>query len=326
MPSGWDLSSATCNDGSPVSNISIGIGEDVTCTFTNQKRGQIVVVKDAQPNDAQDFSFTAGGGLSPASFQLDDDADGDAFEHRDLRQRAAGRPGTRWPRRCPRGWAQTSATCNDGSPVSNINVSPGETVTVHVHEPEAGLASRSSRTRTPNDAAGLQLHRRRRPQPVQLPARRRRRRDALEHPHASPTSPPGSRLLAVGGGAERLGPDQRHLRRRQPGVEHQPRRRARTSPARSRTASAARSWSSRTRPPTTRRTSASPPAAGSAPRASRSTTTRTARCRTPGPSRTSCPAPASRCPRRCPAAGTRPAPRVTTAARCPTSMWRPARR
>ena len=28
------------------------------------------------PNDAQDFAFTAGGGLSPTSFSLDDDGDG----------------------------------------------------------------------------------------------------------------------------------------------------------------------------------------------------------------------------------------------------------
>ena len=34
-----------------------------------------MVVKDSQPNDPQDFSFTAGGGLSPSSFSLDDDAD-----------------------------------------------------------------------------------------------------------------------------------------------------------------------------------------------------------------------------------------------------------
>ena len=32
-------------------------------------------MKDALPDDPQDFSFTAGGGLSPASFSLDDDAD-----------------------------------------------------------------------------------------------------------------------------------------------------------------------------------------------------------------------------------------------------------
>ena len=76
MPSGWDQTAATCDDGSPVSNIDVAAGETVTCTFANRKRGSIVVVEDAVPNDAQDFSFTTGGGLSPAAFDLDDDSDG----------------------------------------------------------------------------------------------------------------------------------------------------------------------------------------------------------------------------------------------------------
>src|SRR6185503_16829768 len=75
VPSGWDQTSATCSDGSPPANIDVAAGETVTCTFANRKRGQIVAVKDAVPNDPQDFGFTAGGGLSPASFSLDDDAD-----------------------------------------------------------------------------------------------------------------------------------------------------------------------------------------------------------------------------------------------------------
>ena len=54
-----------------------------------------MVVKDATPNDPQDFSFTAGGGLSPASFQLDDDSDGTlsntrTFNDVDARQRLLG--------------------------------------------------------------------------------------------------------------------------------------------------------------------------------------------------------------------------------------------
>ena len=89
VPSGWDQTSATCNDGSPVTNIDVGPGETVTCTFANRKRGQIVAVKDATPDDPQDFDFTAGGGLSPASFQLDDDAERDAHEHAHVRQRGA---------------------------------------------------------------------------------------------------------------------------------------------------------------------------------------------------------------------------------------------
>jgi hypothetical protein len=37
--------------------------------------GSITIIKDAVPNDAQDFSYTATGGLSPSSFSLDDDSD-----------------------------------------------------------------------------------------------------------------------------------------------------------------------------------------------------------------------------------------------------------
>src|ERR671925_419284 len=35
VPTGWNLTSSTCDDGSPVSNIDVGAGETVTCTFTN---------------------------------------------------------------------------------------------------------------------------------------------------------------------------------------------------------------------------------------------------------------------------------------------------
>src|SRR5205807_1237325 len=94
VPSGWDQTGASCDNGSPpsnisvstgqtatcdngssISNINVAAGQTVTCTFTNRKRGSIVVVKDAQPNDPQDFTFIAGGGLSPSSFSLDDDSD-----------------------------------------------------------------------------------------------------------------------------------------------------------------------------------------------------------------------------------------------------------
>ena len=35
IPAGWDLTSATCSDGSPVTAIVLGAGETVTCTFAN---------------------------------------------------------------------------------------------------------------------------------------------------------------------------------------------------------------------------------------------------------------------------------------------------
>ncbi len=47
----------------------------MTCTFTNRRRGSITLNLDTRPDGPQDFSFTTTGGLSPSSFQLDDDGD-----------------------------------------------------------------------------------------------------------------------------------------------------------------------------------------------------------------------------------------------------------
>ena len=106
-PSGWDQTSATCDDGSPPSNIDLAPGETVTCTFTNRKRGAIVVVEDSQPNDPQDFSFTAGGGLSPTSFQLDDDSDPTLSNTRTFANLVPG-SGYSLAETVPGGWDQTS--------------------------------------------------------------------------------------------------------------------------------------------------------------------------------------------------------------------------
>src|SRR4029079_18058952 len=128
VPSGWDQTGATCDDGSAVSNIAVGPGETVTCTSANRKRGQVSVSKNAVPDDAQDFSFTAGGGLSPTSFALDDDSDrtlpsSHTFTDVTPRRRDSVSESV------PSGWDQASATCDDGSPVSNIALSAGEVVT-----------------------------------------------------------------------------------------------------------------------------------------------------------------------------------------------------
>ena len=51
-------------------------GELVTCTFNNRKRGNITVNLDTRSRTSpQDFAFTTAGGLTPSSFQLDDDGD-----------------------------------------------------------------------------------------------------------------------------------------------------------------------------------------------------------------------------------------------------------
>ena len=56
--------------------VGLAAGEDVVCTFTNTANGSITIVKDAQPDAAQDFDFDATGTGVPADIDLDDDADG----------------------------------------------------------------------------------------------------------------------------------------------------------------------------------------------------------------------------------------------------------
>jgi hypothetical protein len=94
----------------------------------SEPTGTIVVRKDAVPDDPQDFDFTAGGGLSPASFRLDDDSDAALSNARTFTNVAPG-SGYSIAEAPVAGWEQTSATCDDGSSPSNITVSPGETVT-----------------------------------------------------------------------------------------------------------------------------------------------------------------------------------------------------
>ena len=84
---------------------------------TGPTMGQIVLVHDSQPDDPQDFAYTAGGGLSPTSFSLDDDADGTLSNSRTFADVPAG-SGYSLAQAAPGGWDKASATCDDGSPVT----------------------------------------------------------------------------------------------------------------------------------------------------------------------------------------------------------------
>ena len=70
VPAGWDLESAVCSDGSAASAISVQSGEVVTCVFTNEKDGQIIVRKETSPDgDPKQFEFDSSYG---ANFLLSD--------------------------------------------------------------------------------------------------------------------------------------------------------------------------------------------------------------------------------------------------------------
>ncbi|MBK6595403.1 MAG: hypothetical protein IPG23_23305 [Burkholderiales bacterium] len=82
---GWTLSKASgctpssgtsTNLGGATATITLAAGDNIVCTFVNTKpaTGSITIVKDAQPNDGQDFAFTPSQATMP-QFLLDDDSD-----------------------------------------------------------------------------------------------------------------------------------------------------------------------------------------------------------------------------------------------------------
>jgi uncharacterized repeat protein (TIGR01451 family) len=120
------LTDSYCDDGSPVSAIVLDPGETVICTFEDTRRGGIVVRKVTDPSpdlSNASFGFTAGGGLTPTGFSL---GDGDSRSFGNLLPTDGYNVDETT---IPSGWSLTTATCDDGSPVSNIDVAPGETVT-----------------------------------------------------------------------------------------------------------------------------------------------------------------------------------------------------
>jgi glucose/arabinose dehydrogenase len=79
LPNGWSLDSVICEGGatSPIANgvrVSLTAGDDVVCTFANSQSGtpgSITVVKQADPESDQEFSFNGTGGIG--AFTITDD-------------------------------------------------------------------------------------------------------------------------------------------------------------------------------------------------------------------------------------------------------------
>jgi hypothetical protein len=110
--------------------VDLDPGENVTCTFFNEKRGHIVVDKITKPSgDPQIFSFDANGG-SYADFSLTDIA---AANDQELVPGAYSVAET-----VPAGWVLTGLTCvsalgtssidTSNSPTASITLAAGDTV------------------------------------------------------------------------------------------------------------------------------------------------------------------------------------------------------
>lgn len=87
VPAGWNLASATCDDGSDPASIGLSGGETVTCTFVNERQqGAILITKTRKhaafgPGDwahpGVDFTIT-GGSLPSGGTTVTTDANGEA--------------------------------------------------------------------------------------------------------------------------------------------------------------------------------------------------------------------------------------------------------
>lgn len=116
---GWDLTSATCSDGSSLDSINIAAGENVTCTFTNTKLGKIIIEKQTLPD----------GSLESFDFVSDYDVNG--FSLTDGQQNESGYllPGSySVDENTPSGW-DMGYSCSDESTKDSINLQAGEIVT-----------------------------------------------------------------------------------------------------------------------------------------------------------------------------------------------------
>ena len=62
---GWQLASATCDDGDVPGAITLGAGKTVTCTFTNQRLAatDLMVSKTATPSTTRTYSWSIGKAL-----------------------------------------------------------------------------------------------------------------------------------------------------------------------------------------------------------------------------------------------------------------------
>lgn len=148
----WDLTGVSCSDGSPADAVQLDPGETVTCTFTNTKRGMILVGVVTEPSgDPQVFDLTLTGGPSGLgqSFQLADGQPPHASGH------VLPGDGYAAAQTLPEAWFQQEATCDDGSSAGNIGVSPGEIVTCTFTNYRKGRILVDKRTDPGRDAASF---------------------------------------------------------------------------------------------------------------------------------------------------------------------------
>jgi plastocyanin len=151
VPAGWDLTNTVCSDGSSASAIDLAAGETVTCTFTNTKRGHIIIDKVTDPDgDPALFTFDPSYG---DNFNLaDETAPNDS---------GALQPGTYTVVELAKaGWDLTALDCNDNdssgdvpTATATVKLGAGETVTCTFTNTKRGTIIVEKQT-VPDGASG----------------------------------------------------------------------------------------------------------------------------------------------------------------------------
>jgi hypothetical protein len=136
VPVGWNLVSSACSDGSDPSNIVLNVNETVTCTFHNaRERGNIIVRKIT--DDGQGTFHYASSTLDPNSFDLTTTGPGgagaDQRPFNGILVSSLVGPYDVAETPIPAGWNLVSASCDDGSPISAIDLQDGETIICTFH-------------------------------------------------------------------------------------------------------------------------------------------------------------------------------------------------
>ncbi len=121
-------------------------GSEIVCTFTNDALGSITIVKDAQPDSAQDFAFVSA--ESPLlNFNLDDDADPTLPNTRTISGLSSGIYTV--TESLALGWTLASIACvdPDGGTITNVlarsaavDLDPGENITCTFVNGATGIA------------------------------------------------------------------------------------------------------------------------------------------------------------------------------------------
>ncbi|MDD1652190.1 MAG: hypothetical protein LUO86_04060 [Methanomicrobiales archaeon] len=123
--------------------MSVTDSSSVSCTPT--PKGKIIIIKDAVPDDAQDFAFTTTGGLVPPAFSMDDDADPTLPNQKVFDPVPAGTYTVTETLPLPADWEFTTLNCV-GDPdiqysgaTATIDLDGGETVTCTFTNKEQGV-------------------------------------------------------------------------------------------------------------------------------------------------------------------------------------------